>query len=78
MTERLALLLLVLSSCRSGFLFGGPVTGTVQNRVQGGCVAQCLDGTECDTKSGLCVQNPCAGKCLLARCDQLAVPPVCR
>ncbi len=35
----------------------------VYRAATGGCWASCPMGTECDEKSGLCVDLPCAGKC---------------
>lgn len=67
---RLGLGLLFLGSCRTGLLLADPVVGTIENRARGECFSQCLNGLECDSDSGLCVENPCAGKCTLKRCDR--------
>jgi hypothetical protein len=60
-----------------GLGYSDAITGTIQNRIEGGCVAQCLNGTECDGATGLCEKNPCAGQCILEKCDRNAVPPLC-
>lgn len=71
-------ILFVGASCRTGILFNDAVIGTIQNRREGGCFAQCQGGTECDSRSGECVSNPCSGHCRVERCDDSQLLPVCR
>lgn len=39
------------------------LSSAVVERGTGGCVAICTDGTSCNTKTGLCEELPCRGRC---------------
>jgi hypothetical protein len=71
MTFRLPLLLL-LAACSTGSAntLAGATTMTAAaigvaaaERSAGGCIAICTNGTVCNTKTGLCEQLPCRGRC---------------
>lgn len=39
------------------------LSSSLVERGTGGCVAMCTNGTSCNTKTGLCEELPCRGRC---------------
>jgi hypothetical protein len=54
------------------------VSAAAISRSQGGCIAACPDGTQCNGKTGLCDVIPCRGRCATnERCEQTSVLDKC-
>jgi hypothetical protein len=70
--RRILFAALLLSACKTGSSNTGVGAATtsavaigaaVAERVQGGCIAICTAGTQCNRLTGLCEPMPCRGEC---------------